>query len=92
MNEGTVNQVIEKSFQITADTVYGALVAFMFVVLLTLIFFLTRERKDRKEASKQLMEITQSYAQTFSQVNQTIHQINSEIASGVREILTHVKK
>lgn len=92
MNEGTVNQVIDKSFQITADTVYGALVAFMFIGLLILIFFLTRERKDRKEASKQLMEITQSYAQTFSQVNQTIHQINSEIASGVREILTHVKK
>jgi len=91
MNEGTVNQVIDKSFQITADTVYGALVAFMFIGLIVLILFLTRERRDRKEATKQLMEITASYAQTFAQVNQTLHTMNSEVKDGINKIVTHLK-
>jgi ATP-dependent Zn protease len=90
MNEGTVNQVIDKSFQITADTVYGALVAFMFIVLIVLVFFLSRERKDRKDATKQLMDVTQSYATTFAQVNETIRSLNNDVKGSVDKILHHL--
>jgi hypothetical protein len=90
MNENTVNQVIDKSFQTSPDTVYGILIIFMFVGLIVLVLFLTRERKDRKEANKQLLEMTRSYAETFAQVNETLRNFG-QLSSDIKDIKEYIK-